>query len=341
MVTAAAWPRGRPEEERLLHVDPLRGTLRDRRVGELGDLLRPGDLVVVNDAATLPASLPGRTWGGAPVEVRLAGANADGTWTAVLFGDGDWRTRTEDRPAPPELALGQPVVFGGGVLSAVVTAVSRVSPRLVDLGFSTDGDRLWSALYRLGRPVQYSYLRDDLGLGHVQTPYATRPWAMEPPSAGRPLTAALLLDLRRRGVGVATLTHAAGLSSTGDAAVDALLPLPERYEVPRATVEAVAAARAGKGRVLAVGTTVVRALESAAETGTLRAGAGRATLRVTGTHRPRVAHGVFTGVHGPGESHFALLTAFAPEDLLRRAWAHAGKAGYLNHEFGDSQLVLA
>lgn len=308
-------------------------------MGDLPELLRAGDLVVLNDAATLPASLMGRTWGGASVEVRLAGRNDDGTWTAVLFGAGDWRTRTEDRPAPPAVAPGQPIVFDPA-LTAIVLAVSRVSPRLVELAFSAVGDRLWEALYRVGRPVQYSYLRAPLDLAHVQTPYATRPWAVEPPSAGRPLTGDLIVALRRRGVAVATLTHAASLSSTGDPAIDALLPLPEQYEVPRATVEAVGASRAAGGRVIAIGTTVVRALESAAEPGTLREGPGTATLRVTGAHHPRVVDGVLTGVHGPEESHFALLTAFAPEALLRRAYAHAGEAGYLNHEFGDSQLVL-
>jgi S-adenosylmethionine:tRNA ribosyltransferase-isomerase len=105
-------------------------------------------------------------------------------------------------------------------------------------------------------------------------------------------------------------------------------------------VAAVEAARAAGGRVVAIGTTVVRALESAAASGALRAGRGLATLRVTGAHRPRVVDGVMTGVHGPGESHFALLTAFAPEALLRAAHAHAGAAGYLDHEFGDSQLIL-
>jgi S-adenosylmethionine:tRNA ribosyltransferase-isomerase len=340
MVTAAAWPRPRPEDERLLHVDRVGGHLHDHVVGDLPALLRAGDVVVVNDAATLPASLAGRTWGGAPVEVRLAAENDDGTWTAVLFGSGDWRTRTEDRPRPPAVAPGQPIVFGGGALSAVVTAVSRVSPRLVDLSFSAPEDTLWPALYQVGRPVQYSYLRGDLALAQVQTPYATRPWAMEPPSAGRPLTVELLAALRRRGTAVVTLTHAAGLSSTGEPALDALLPLPERYEVPAETVRVVETARAAGGRVLAVGTTVVRALESAAASGALRAGRGTATLRVTGAHRPRVVDGVLTGVHGPDESHFALLTAFAPEALLRAAHEHAGASGYLNHEFGDSQLLL-
>ncbi len=129
------------------------------------------------------------------------------------------------------------------------------------------GDALWAALYREGRPVQYSYLAHDLPLWAVQTVYAARPWAFEMPSAGRPLSWEILLALRRKGVRWASLTHAAGLSSTGDPAIDAALPLAERYDIPAATVRAVADTRARGGRVIAVGTTVVRALEGAAVEG--------------------------------------------------------------------------
>jgi len=140
-------------------------------------------------------------------------------------------------------------------------------------------------------------------------------------------------------VSLAWLTHAAGLSSTGDAALDAALPLPERYEVPEATVEAVARARAAGGRVVAVGTTVVRALESAAQDGRLRAGRGLATLRIDGGFRPRVVDGLLTGLHEDGTSHFELLKAFAPAAFLEPALRHAAEAGYLGHEFGDALLI--
>jgi S-adenosylmethionine:tRNA ribosyltransferase-isomerase len=184
-------------------------------------------------------------------------------------------------------------------------------------------------------------VRAPLALWHVQTAYASRPWAAEAPSAGRPLTWRLLLEARRRGVGLATVTHAAGLSSTGEPALDAALPLPERFDVPRETVAAVGRTRAAGGRVVAVGTTVVRALESARDgAGALRAGEGEARLRIDGRFRRRVVDGLLTGIHQPGESHFDLLQAFAPEPLLRRALAHAEAEGYLAHEFGDSCLIL-
>ncbi len=339
---AATWPRETPDHGRLLHVDPARGTLEDLRLDDLPGLLRPGDLLVVNDAATLPASLQGEAPGGEPIEIRLAARGlAETEWTAMLFGRGDWRMRTEDRPAPPLLAPGAAIRFGGD-LAAKVVSVSTVSPRLVELRFDRAGAALWQALYRHGRPVQYSYVDGPLPLWHVQTAYGARPWAVEPPSAGRPLTWRLLAEVARRGVAVAWITHAAGLSSTGDPGVDALLPLPERYDIPQATVEAVEAAQQSGGRVVAVGTTVVRALEGAAAThdGRLQATSGVTNLRIGPGFAPRVVSGLLTGIHETDTSHFTLLEAFAPEDLLVTAARHAEEAGYLAHEFGDASLIL-
>jgi S-adenosylmethionine:tRNA ribosyltransferase-isomerase len=320
--------------------------MADFAVRDLPSRLRAGDLLVVNDAATLPASLQAHATDGAPVEVRLLGPAEEGQWAAAVLGAGNWRWRTEDRPAPPALPVGSILTFRAGSddapLRATVVGISEVSPRLLRLSFDRQGDALWSAVYRRGRPVQYSYVRAPLALWHVQTAYASRPWAAEAPSAGRPLTWRVLMEARRRGVALAAVTHAAGLSSTGEPALDAALPLPERFDVPEDTVTAVTRARAAGGRVIAVGTTVVRALEGAAEAGggPLRAGEGRTSLRIDRAFRPRIVDGLLTGVHQPGESHFDLLQAFAPEPLLRRALAHAEQEGYLAHEFGDSCLIL-
>jgi S-adenosylmethionine:tRNA ribosyltransferase-isomerase len=188
--------------------------------------------------------------------------------------------------------------------------------------------------------VQYSYLRDPLPLWHVQTAFAGRPLAAEMPSAGRPLRLRLLRALGAGGVCVATVTHAAGLSSTGDPALDAALPLPELSLVPPETVAAIERTRGRGGRVVAVGTTVVRALEGAFRGGCLRAGAAMTDLRIGPGFAPRVVSGLLTGLHEPGESHFELLQAFAPRGLLEAALAHAARSGYRAHEFGDTSLVL-
>jgi S-adenosylmethionine:tRNA ribosyltransferase-isomerase len=152
------------------------------------------------------------------------------------------------------------------------------------------------------------------------------------PSAGRPLTWETLLALRRRGVELALLTHAAGLSSTGDDDLDRALPWPERYEIPRRTIDALSRAR----RVIAIGTTVVRALESYATSGDA---SGIARLRLDPSYRPRIVGGLISGLHSPGESHFELLSAFAPRERLVHAIELATAHGLSAHELGDSCFV--
>jgi S-adenosylmethionine:tRNA ribosyltransferase-isomerase len=359
-------------------VDPAAGRWADG--GALAGYFGPGDAVVINDAATLPASLFGSA-DGAPVEVRLLDGSglAEGTARAVLFGAGDWRTPTEKRAPPPVVRAGAqlelpgrghdlpvatyrrlgrghdlPVATYGRLgrghdlpvatyepvhapLHATVTALDPRSPRLVELRFDREGAALIDAIYRVGRPIQYSYLGDDLPLSAVQTAWATRPWSMEMPSAARPITVATLLALKARGVRIATLTHAAGLSSTGDDAIDALLPLPERYEIPAATIAAIRSA----SRVIAIGTTVARALEGAArKPGGLAPGPGETSLILDADTPLYVVDGLLSGIHVPGESHFRVLAALAPRALLGEAVAHAEESGYLAHEFGDATLVL-
>jgi S-adenosylmethionine:tRNA ribosyltransferase-isomerase len=329
------------ESQRLLHVDPLRGTLVDRALDALPSVLRAGDLLVVNDAATLPASLTGTSTRGEAVELRLAGEESDGAWRAVAFGAGDWRTPTEARLPPPVLLPGEVLQLGPG-LRATVLHASEISPRLLRVRFDGTRDQLWSALYRSGRPVQYAYEPEPLPLGRVQTPYAGRPWASEMPSAGRPLRLQLLARLRARGVRIAWLTHAAGLSSTGDPGLDAALPLPERYDIPAATVSAIAETRRRGGRVVAVGTTVVRALEGSAHSraGELLPGEGMTGLKIGRGFTPRVVSGLLSGVHARDSSHFELLAAFLPPPLDLLYAVHVAARGYRGHEFGDSTLVL-
>jgi S-adenosylmethionine:tRNA ribosyltransferase-isomerase len=344
VVTPATRPREEPLAQRLLVIDPLEGRWHHSRIGDLSRWLRPGDLLVVNDAATVPASLHATrhtSEGGDRVELRLAAQVGDTSWTCVLFGAGDWRTPTELRREPPPVAVGDAVVVARD-LTAVVERVDPRHRRLLTVRFEQEGAALWSALYRYGEPVQYAYLDAPLALWDVQTPFAARPWAVEMPSAGRPLAWSLVESLRKQGVMLAAITHAAGLSSTGDPALDAALPLPERFDVGAATVEAIVATRARRGRLFAAGTTVVRALEGCAALhgGELVAGEGTTDLHVDARFRPRVVDGLLTGMHQVGSSHRELLRAFAPEALLAEAWERAERAGYLDHEFGDSCLVL-
>jgi S-adenosylmethionine:tRNA ribosyltransferase-isomerase len=198
------------------------------------------------------------------------------------------------------------------------------------------------ALYAHAKPIQYSYAAEPLQLWDVQNRYASRPWAFELPSAGRPLTFEALFAIEKRGATLTHITHAASISSTGNVKLDARLPLAERYEISEQAAATLRRAREDDGRVIAVGTSVVRALEGHADAnGIVHAGRGETELRLSGSYQPRVVAGLLTGLHEPGTSHFDLLEAFAPRPLLQRAVEHAARTGYLQHEFGDSCLVLA
>lgn len=319
------------EAVRLIAIDPTSDRLEIRSFAELPAILRSGDLVVVNDAATLPGSLRGTTGDGEAIEVRLSGPVDGDRLEGILFGAGDWRTRTEHRPAPPVVRAGMELELGG-----LRARVAEVSGRRVALRAASGGDALWQALYGAGAPVQYAHRAQSLPLYAVQTAYAARPWAAEMPSAGRPLTWSILLALIRAGIEVATLTHAAGLSSTGDAALDREMPWPERYQIPARTAAAIARARRDGGRVIAVGTTVVRALEASGGV----AGDGVATLRLTAGYVPVVVDGLVSGLHVPGESHYELLRAFASHARLTRALALASARGLSSHELGDACMIL-
>ncbi len=328
---------------RVLVVDGASGPLRVVSAAELPSLFEPRDLLILNDAATLPASIAARTNRGEALELRLAGAVSDRRWTVALLGPGSFRLRTEDRPAPPRLEPGDRLEIGGGLVATVVELDAR-SSRLADVELALEGRpdaplaEIWAALYRVGRPVQYAHVPEALALWDVQNVYAGRPWAVEMPSAGRALRIETLLELRRRGVAIAWVTHAAGLSSIGDADIDAVLPLPERFDVSEETWEAVARARAAGGRVVAIGTSVVRALEGGARAGTRT---GITDLRIGAGVRRAIVDAVLTGVHEADTSHHAMLGAFASPEVLARALERSADEGLLGHELGDAWLVWA
>lgn len=341
MMAANAPFRRRPDA-RLLAID-AHGTITHAPRRCLATFFRRGDIVVANDAATLPASLFGiHVATGAPIEIRLAqrrSLDPDDVrgFHAIVFGAGDYRTPTERRSPPPALASGDALRLGP--LRAHVLAVLG-HPRLVALHFDGSAQEIWHGIAVHGRPIQYAYMQAPLAMLDVWTAIAGAPAAFEPPSAGFALDWDFIAALHARGVRFATLTHAAGISSTGDATLDALLPFDEPYAIPRSTADAVDEARRRNGRVIAVGTTVVRALEAAsAGDGRVRAGAGVATQRIGAATRLRVVDAVLSGTHEPGTSHYALLGAFATGESLARADRELEARGYLTHEFGDSVLV--
>jgi S-adenosylmethionine:tRNA ribosyltransferase-isomerase len=339
---AADRPVQRPPHAKLLVVDAHKQIAHARRDAFV-EFLRAGDLVVANDAATLPASLCGaHAATNAPVEVRLAGRPSLDPedvcrFSAVVFGAGDFHTRTEERPAPPALAPGDRLILGP--LRATVERTLGHA-RLVSLHFDGRADEVWAGLARHGKPIQYAHVPEPLALWDVWTRIAGPPVAFEPPSAGFVLDWRTLAAMRGRGVEFETVTHAAGISSTGDDALDRLLPFDEPYRIPLATARAVARARERGGRVIAVGTSVVRALEdAAAPDGRVRAGDRVATRRLGRASRLRVVDVILSGTHEPGTSHYELLRAFLDDATLRQTSAELDARGYRTHEFGDSVLI--
>jgi S-adenosylmethionine:tRNA ribosyltransferase-isomerase len=337
--------RARPiAETRLLVLRANTGEKAEASFDDFARLLEPSDVVVVNDAATIPGSVFGATRDGAPFELRLLSLpDARGEADAAVLGAGDWHTPTEKRAAPPSLAAGAPLVVSG--LAARVVRVDGA--RRVRVAFEGDRDAAVLRLYRTGKPVQYAHITEPLPLWEVQNVYASEPWAAEMPSAGRPLDFAALDALRKRGIAVVRLTHGAGLSSIGDGALDASLPWVERYRIPKETADAVNAA----ARVIAVGTSVVRALESSARaSGEVRAEEATTDLRIDrhwrssstidGSHRLRAVHGLLTGMHDATTSHADLLAAFVSPARLTEASEWAASRGFLGHELGDSCLIL-
>jgi S-adenosylmethionine:tRNA ribosyltransferase-isomerase len=339
---AAYLPVQRSRRAKLLAVDE-RGRLRHWPRSKLVELLRGGDLVIGNDAATLPASLSGtHTPTGEPIEVRLAGrkslaADAVQSWMAVVLGEGDFRTPTEDRPLPPGLTSGDGLTLGPLRATVEQTLGHR---RLVRLRFLGSPGEIWEGLARHGRPIQYAHVPEPLALWDVWTAIAGPPVASEPPSAGFALDWRIVRSFKERGISFQTLTHAAGISSTGDPALDSLLPFEEPYWIPPTTARAVRETRQRGGRIIAIGTTVARALEHAALLdGSVRARAGLATERIDGSSRLRVVDAVLSGTHEPGTSHYDLLRAFVDEDTLRCMDREMNAHDYRTHEFGDSVFV--
>jgi S-adenosylmethionine:tRNA ribosyltransferase-isomerase len=321
------------DEVRLLVAERERGALAHTRFRALPDHLRAGDLLVVNVSATLPAAVPGRLGGEEPVELRFATAAPDlelrGSWWIVEL-------RSPDGASPHRGArAGRRVSLPGE------TEVELVAPY-------AGGARLWLArmtgpapmrefVAAHGRPIRYGYVPREWPLEAYQTVFATEPGSAEMPSAGRPFTPELLTALAAQGVLIAPLVLHTGVSSLerGEA------PYPERYAVPEETARLVNAVRWWGGRVIAVGTTVVRALETvAAEEGSVAAGEGWTRLVVTPERGLRAVDGLITGWHEPEASHLQLLEAVAGPDLLARSYAEALREGYLWHEFGDSHLIL-
>jgi S-adenosylmethionine:tRNA ribosyltransferase-isomerase len=342
-----------PAEARGLRRDDVRllvangDRLTHARFGDIADHLEPGDLVVVNASQTVAgevdAVLAGDGASHGDVVVHVATDLRDGTWVIEV------RTAPDAAWSVLDASVGQTLTLTGPGEEAVLTLVEPY-PREHSSPTGA-GNRLWRAAYaggselpallsRVGRPIAYGYLDRQYPIDDYRTIFGTTPGSAEMPSAARPFTPDVVTRLVSRGIAIAPILLHTGVSSqeAGEA------PQPEWFEVSESTARLVNATRAGGGRIIAVGTTVTRALESAVHgapgRATAEAGEGWTQRVVTREAPPRVVDGLITGWHDPAASHLLLVEAVAGPRLTQVAYDAAVEGGYHWHEFGDSALLL-
>jgi S-adenosylmethionine:tRNA ribosyltransferase-isomerase len=314
---------------RLLVTDQADGTVAHARFDDLPRLLSPGDLVVVNTSATLAAALPAIRNDGQKLELRLStpveGKDPERFWIVEL--------RCGDAPFD-SAEVGERFVLPGGAWAEILAPYAGVRLWLARLELPGP---LFFYLDEHGSPIRYGYVHRRWPLSAYQNVYAAEPGSAEMPSAGRPFTTELITRLIAGGVLIAPIVLHTGVSSQERHE----RPYPERYRVPEKTARLVNAVHAWGGRVIATGTTVVRALETVARPdGAVEAGEGWTNLIVTPERGVRAVDGLITGLHEPESSHLDMLRAICGERLIMDSYNAALQHGYRWHEFGDSQLIL-
>jgi S-adenosylmethionine:tRNA ribosyltransferase-isomerase len=332
-----------PPEQEATRPPEARGIRRDRvrlmmtgpdgvahhQFSDLPGLLTVGDLVVVNDSATLPAAMLVDRDLAIHFSTRLPG----GLHVVEPRRPSGAASLPHEGVGPGVLSLP-----GGAWLELLApypegTSSGRLWVARADLGSSTT-DYLWT----WGRPIRYRHIDGPYKIDAYQTVFARVPGSAEMPSAGRPFTEGLVTELAMSGISVTALTLHTGVSSQ-EAGED---PYPEWFEIPERTAALVNHTKSRGGRVIAVGTTVVRALETTADSrGMSHPGRSWTDLVVGPAHEPKVVDGLITGWHEPESSHLDLLEAIAGRWLLARSYQAALDNGYLWHEFGDSHLILS
>jgi S-adenosylmethionine:tRNA ribosyltransferase-isomerase len=335
------------DEVRLLVSDPEHDGVRHATARDLPQFLRSGDVLVVNTSATINAAVD--AWrpahGTAPDEMIALHLSSP-----VPFAASDTRWIVELRRLTPhgsqpllDAVAGEEIRLRGGGSATLVTPFGIARATAVP----GSGVRLWEAVLACsggvlayaaehGSPIRYGYVRDRWPLSAYQTMFSREPGSAEMPSAGRPFTRKMVAALEAKGVIVAPLVLHTGVASleAGEA------PYPERYRVPETTAEIITQARRGGGRIVAVGTTVVRALETVSTRDGTAAGAGWTDLVITAERSLRAVDALITGFHEPRASHLAMLEAIAGRPHLAMAYAAALRERYLWHEFGDVHLIM-
>ena len=324
-----------PPEKRGLRRDHVRMMVLDRTTGEIHhdhfnhliNHLQPGDLLILNNSRTIPAVLKGK-WVRefeqmAPlVEVRLARRHTEDTWDALVVAN--------------PINIGDTLHFSSELSATIIENKDHYPLKTIQ--FSKKGTDLFNAIYTLGEPIRYEYINQPWELDYYQTVFASHPGSVEMPSAGRAFSWELLFSLMQKGVQVDYIQLHTGLSYLLD---DEYESSPEdnaeEYCISTDTMQKILETKDSGKRIIAVGTTVVRALESAARNNTL---SGITNLYTDGCYPLKIVDGMITGFHEPKASHLDMLSAFVSEQHLRSAYDEAIKSRYLWHEFGDMNLII-
>jgi S-adenosylmethionine:tRNA ribosyltransferase-isomerase len=330
----------RTSSAKMMVLDPCHMVANHMEVSDLPSQLSKGDVLVFNDAATIPASFNLKSiWG--QLEFRLISNLSvqmyDPTkWSAVIYLKGSWKAKTEEREI---FNLVQSRSFR--IDHDLVLDIRQVDEHY-QIDFRGNASRIWQFLYEKGAPIQYSYHQNNLMLWDIQTIFASRPLALEAPSAAFHIDWQIINNAREKGVSVAFISHAAGVSATGVKSIDDQLPFDERYSIPKETADIIKKAKENGGRVIAVGTSATRALEdSHLKHGYLKHGEGLANTKLHRGFKLEVVDGLISGLHEAGSSHLKLLEAFIDKKRLLESYEDALKLGYQNHEYGDIEFICA
>ena len=309
---------------RLMTLDTVTGDYSHDYFYKLDSYLFEGDLLVLNNSRTIPAVIKGKR-GKQTIEIRLSRKLSDKEWEALIVGG--------------VVTVGEKIDLPKG-LTATITGLGAEAP-LIILSFSKSGLDLLEIFYRYGEPLHYEYIETPWPLEVYQTVYASVPGSVEMPSAGRAFTWRLLNRLKEKGVNIAYLQLHAGLSYYGNDRWPHPNKHLEEFSISAETAELVNKTKENKGRVIAVGTTVVRAIETAVNTdGKVESQKGITGLYIQKGYPLKAVDGLITGFHEPEASHLDLLSAFINKGLLMKAYKEALADGYLWHEFGDMNLIL-
>ncbi|MCL7747900.1 S-adenosylmethionine:tRNA ribosyltransferase-isomerase [Halalkalibacter alkaliphilus] len=308
------------EAVKLLVQNRQAGNVHHDTFENLSSYLKEGDVLILNNSRTIPAVI----FTTDHMEVRLARKRSSEIWDVLYLH---------------EIEIGDTLTFTSNVKATVLDKCSKTP--LISLRFSIAGNEFYNYLYTHGTPIHYEYLQDHWPLQAFQTVYSSVPGSIEMPSAGRALSWKMLADLQKKGVEIGFVYLHTGLSYfENDHWPDPIFQ-PEPFHVPKETVELIHLAKNRNSRIIAVGTTVVRALESAVDTQhILQPTTGETTLHIKLNSSLYVVDGLLTGFHEPEASHLDMLSAFIDQKNLLAAYEEAIRQGYLWHEFGDMNLLL-